>query len=59
MQTICKTILFYCFKCRKNADSKNPKVVSTKDGRIMLLSNVQCVTVKNQNFIKNKKVDNY
>ena len=27
----------YCFKCRKNTESKNPKVVKTKNGRIMLL----------------------
>ena len=31
-------MLYYCFKCRKNAENKNPKVVSTKNGRIMLLS---------------------
>ena len=31
-------MLSYCLKCRKNTESKNPKVVKTKNGRIMLLS---------------------
>ena len=31
-------MLSYCFKCRKNTESKNPKVVRTKNGKIMLLS---------------------
>ena len=30
-------MLPYCFKCRKNTESKNPKAVKTKNGRIMLL----------------------
>ena len=30
-------MLPYCFKCRKNTESKNAKVVKTKNGRIMLL----------------------
>ena len=32
---------FYCWKCRKNTKSKNPKVVKTKNGRTILLS--KCV----------------
>ena len=55
MQTICKTILFYCFKCRKNADSKNPKVVSTKDGRIMLLSKCSVCNSKKPKFHKEQE----
>ena len=31
-------MLSYCLKSRKNTESKNPKVVKTKNGRIMLLS---------------------
>ena len=31
-------LLSYCLKCRKNTESKNPKVVRTKNGVIMLLS---------------------
>ena len=31
-------MLSYCLKWRKNTERKNPKVVRTKNGRIMLLS---------------------
>ena len=31
-------MLSNCLKCRKSTESKNPKVVRTKNGRIMLLS---------------------
>ena len=31
-------MLYYCLKCRKNTESKNPKVAKTKNRRIMLLS---------------------
>ena len=31
-------MLSYCIKYRKNTESKTPKVVRTKNGRIMLLS---------------------
>ena len=30
-------MLWYSLKCRKNTESKNPKVVKTKNGRTMLL----------------------
>ena len=42
-------MLSYCLKCRKNKQSKNPEVVSTKNGRIMLLS--KCV-VRNSKKLK-------
>ena len=32
-------MLYYWLKCRKNTESKNPKVVRTKNGRIILLLN--------------------
>ena len=38
VQTIYKTMLPYCFKCRKNTESKNTKDVRTEYGRIMLFS---------------------
>ena len=28
---------YYCLNCRRNPDSKNPKIARTKNGRIMLL----------------------
>ena len=33
-----KTILFYFLKCTKYTESNNPKVVMTKNGRIMFLT---------------------
>ena len=47
-------MLLYCLKCRKNTESKNPKVVSTKKRR-----KVQCVIVKNRNLSKRKKLADY
>ena len=42
-------MLSYCLKCRKNTESKNPKVSRAKNGRIMPYQNMQYVIVKNQN----------
>ena len=36
-QSIYKTMLSYYLKCRKNTESKNPKVIKKKNGRIMTL----------------------
>ena len=47
----------FCLKCRKNTESKNPKVARTKNGWIMLLS--KCAIVKNWNLLKNKKLKDY
>ena len=44
-------MLLNCLKCRKNTESKNPKVVTTKNVRIMLLSK--------QKVRDNKKIKNY
>ena len=45
----------YCLKCRKNTESKNPKVVRTKNGRIMLLSNCVVSDGKKSKFIKEQE----
>ena len=45
---IYKTMPSFYWKCRKNAESKNATVVKTKNGRIMILSNVQCELVISQ-----------
>ena len=45
-------MLSYCFKCRKNTESKNPKVARTKNKRIMLLSNCVVCDSKKSKFIK-------
>ena len=42
-----------CSKCRRNRESKNPKVVSTKKWRLMLLS--QRAVSDNKIFIKRQK----
>ena len=49
-------MLSYCLKCRKNMQSKNPKVISTENGRIMLLSLLKCVIVKKQSLLKSNEV---
>ena len=62
----------YCLKCRKNTVSKNPKVVKTKNermlfsksavcknGRIMLLSKCVVCDCKTSRFIKSKKLVDY
>ena len=47
-------MLSYCLKCRKNTESKNPKVVQTKNGIIMLLST--CVVCNSKKSIKEQEV---
>ena len=42
-------------KCRKNTESKNPKVVKIKHGRIMLLSKSDACDSKKSKFIKEQK----
>ena len=39
-------MLPYFLKCRKNTESKNPKVITTKNGRIMLLSKCEVCNSK-------------
>ena len=48
-------LLYYCLKCRKNTESKNPKVAKTKNGRIMLLSKCAVRDSKNSKFIKDQE----
>ena len=48
-------MLSYCWKCRKNTESKNPKVVRTKNGRIMLLSKCALWDSKKSKFIKEQE----
>ena len=46
-------MLSYCLKCRKNTGGKNQKVVTIKNGRIMLLSKcAACVIGKNRDLLK-------
>ena len=45
-------MLCYCLKCRKNTESKNPKVVRTKNGKVMLLSKCAVCNSKKLKFLK-------
>ena len=49
-------MLLYCLKCRKNTESKNPKVAKTKNERIMLLSKCVMCGSKKSKFIKQQEV---
>ena len=46
----------YCLKCRKNTESKNPKVVRTKNGGIILLSKYSVCNSKNLAFIDKEEI---
>ena len=48
-------MLSYCLKCRKNTESKIPKVAKTKNGRIMLLSKFAVCDSKKSKFIKQQE----
>ena len=48
-------MLSYCLKCRKNTESKNPKVVKTKNRIIMLLSKCALCDSKKSKFIKEQE----
>ena len=48
-------MLSYCLKCRKNTESKNPKVERTKNGRIMLLSEYEAFDNKNLNYYRARR----
>ena len=48
-------MLSYCLKCKRYTESKNPKVVKTKNERIMVLSNCAvCDSIKLR-FIKEQE----
>ena len=48
-------MLSYTLKCRKNTESKNPKVAISKIGRIMLLSKCAVCDSKKSKFIKQQE----
>ena len=55
VSTMYKTISLYCLKCRKNTESKNPAIVKTKNGRIMLLSRCTLCHSKKPKFLKKQE----
>ena len=48
-------MLCYCFKCRKNTESKNPKFVRPKNRIIMLLSKCVMCNSKESKFFKEQE----
>ena len=48
-------MLSNCLKCRKNTESKSPKVVKTKNERIMVLSKCEVCDSKKSKFIKEQE----
>ena len=48
-------MLSYCLKCRKNTESKNPKVIRRRNGRIMFLSKCEVYDSKISKFIKEQE----
>ena len=45
----------YCLKCRKKTESKNPKVLQTKNGRIMFLSICSVCDSKKSKFVNEQE----
>ena len=50
-----KAMSSYCLKCRKNAESENPKFLKTENGRTMLLLKYEVCDIKKLRFIKKEK----
>ena len=48
---------FVCLNCRKNTESKNPKVVKTKNRKIILLSKRAFFDNKKSKFIKEQEAN--
>ena len=48
-------MLSYCLKCRKNTESKNSKVVKTKNRRMMLLSKCAVYNSKKSKFLQKQE----
>ena len=48
-------MLSYCLMCKKNTESKTPKVVKTRNGRIMLLSKCAVCNSKKSKFFKDQE----
>ena len=48
-------MLSNCLKCRKNRESKSPKILKPKNGRIMLLSKCPVCDRKESKFIKEQE----
>ena len=59
LKNISETGIFFfvCLNCRKNTESKNPKVVKTKNRKIILLSKRAFFDNKKSKFIKEQEAN--
>ena len=59
LENISETGIFFfvCLNCRKNTESKNPKVVKTKNRKIILLSKCAFFDNKKSKFIKEQEAN--
>ena len=48
-------MLSYCFKCRRNTKSINPKVSKTTNGKAIILSTCSICSSKKSKFIKDQE----
>ena len=48
-------MLSYCFKCRRNTESINPKVSKTTNGKAIILSTCAICGGKKSKFIKQQE----
>ena len=48
-------MLSYCLKCKKNTESIKPKVLKTRNGKIMILSKCAICGSKKSKFIKEQQ----
>ena len=48
-------MLSYCFKCRRNTESINPKVSKTTNGKAIILSTCAICGIKKSKFIKQQE----
>ena len=48
-------MLSYCLKCRKNTKIKNPELLKTKKGIIILLSKCVVCNIKKSKFLKEQE----
>ena len=49
----------YCLKCKKNTENIDPKVSSTSNGKVMILSKCAICNSRKSRYIKIKKQKNY
>ena len=48
----------YCVKCRKDAENLNPKMVRTKNGRLLMQSKCTVCGIKKSRFVQKQEAMN-